>query len=283
MNIKIRKGEIFGFIGPNGAGKTTTIDILATVLKPSFGDAFIDGYSVVSQVYEVRKIIGYLPDFFGVYENLKVWEYLDFFAKAYKINDKKRIDEVLEIVRLKDKKNCFIYELSRGMKQKLGIAKALIHDPEVLILDEPASGLDPKSRIELKEILRRLGKEGKTIFISSHILSEVEDICTSIGVIDRGKLIAVGSKEDIYKRIYKENRFMIKFIRGKEEILKILDEFGATEIDVKKDAIEFSFEKNLDEIARLIREIAKAGDIVEFKEIKKPSLEDVFIKIIRGD
>ncbi len=228
-----------------------------------------------------------MPDFFGLYENLKVWEYLDFFARAYKMDKnetKKKIREVLEAVGLEDKKNSFIYELSRGMKQKLCIAKTLMHDPDVFILDEPASGLDPKSRIEFKAILKELRKQNKTIFISSHILKEIEDVCTSIGIIDRGKLVAQGSKDEIYKMIYKKRRYSIKFIKGKENILKILEKFeGVEDIETKDNIIEFDFSEDEEKIPLLLREIAKYGEIVEFKEVLQPSLEDVFIKIVRGD
>ncbi len=282
--MKIKKGEIFGFIGPNGAGKTTTIDILATFLKPTRGDAYINGYSVVSQAKKVREIIGYMPDFFGLYENLRVWEYLDFFAKAYKIDSaRKRIKEVLETVGLEGKEKIFIRELSRGMKQKLCIAKTLIHEPDYLILDEPASGLDPKSRIELLNLLKDLRREGKTIFVSSHILREIEDVCTSIGIINKGKLMAHGKKEKIYKMIYKKRRYLVKFISGKENILEVLSNFGKIDdIEVKEDLIEFCFSGERKEIPSLLKELVKAGEIVEFKEVLKPSLEDVFIKIVRG-
>ncbi len=282
--MKIKKGEIFGFIGPNGAGKTTTIDILATFLKPTRGDAYINGYSVVSQAKKVREIIGYMPDFFGLYENLRVWEYLDFFAKAYKIDSaRKRIKEVLETVGLEGKEKIFIRELSRGMKQKLCIAKTLIHEPDYLILDEPASGLDPKSRIELLNLLKDLRREGKTIFVSSHILREIEDVCTNIGIINKGKLVAHGKKEKIYKMIYKKRRYLVKFISGKENILEVLSNFGKVDdIEVKEDLIEFCFSGERKEIPSLLKELVKAGEIVEFKEVLKPSLEDVFIKIVRG-
>ena len=200
LDLTLGDGTIFGFVGANGAGKTTTFSILATLLAPTSGDAFIDGKSVISEPKEVRKAIGYMPDFFGVYDQLKVDEYLDFYGASYNLPKKNRerlIPELLELVNLTEKRYEYVDLLSRGMKQRLCLARALIHDPNVLILDEPASGLDPRARVEMREIIHRLKGLGKTILISSHILPELAEMCDEIGVIDHGKLIAHGNVAQI--------------------------------------------------------------------------------------
>src|SRR4051794_8128399 len=204
LNLKIGAGEMFGFIGPNGAGKSTTIRFLATLLKATGGEGIVNGHSVTRDPLGVRKSVGYMPDNFGVYDGMRVWEFLDFFAVAYQIPRNKRrtvIADVLELLDLTHKREDFVNGLSRGMKQRLCLAKTLVHDPPVLILDEPSSGLDPRARLEVKALLKELRRMGKTILISSHILSELSDFCTSIGIIERGKLLAAGSIRDIQQQI----------------------------------------------------------------------------------
>src|SRR5437763_10372395 len=204
LSLRLEQGDIFGFIGPNGAGKTTTIKMLATLLRPTSGRALIDGIDVTREPDRVRGIIGYMPDFFGVYDDIKVWEYLDFFAAAYKIPRDRRpqiIDDVLELTDLAGKKEAYVEELSRGMKQRLCLAKTLVHDPKVLLLDEPASGLDPRARVEIKELLKELRRMGKTILISSHILPELADFCNKIGIIEQGELIVSGEVGEIMRQM----------------------------------------------------------------------------------
>src|SRR6201989_1801726 len=204
LNLKIEAGEMFGFIGPNGAGKSTTIRFLATLLRATAGEGIVNGHSVTRDPIGVRKSVGYMPDNFGVYDGMKVWEFLDFFAVAYQIPRSRRkavIGDVLELLDLTHKRDDFVNGLSRGMKQRLCLAKTLVHDPPVLILDEPASGLDPRARLEMKALLNELRGMGKTILVSSHILSELADFCTSIGIIERGKLLAAGSIQDITRQL----------------------------------------------------------------------------------
>ena len=204
LSFSIGKGEVFGFIGPNGAGKSTTIRFLATLLRPTSGEGRVAGHSVVDDPMAVRRVIGFMPDDFGVYDGMKVWEFLDFFAVAYEIPctyRKKIIGEVLELLDLTHKRDDYVNGLSKGMKQRLCLAKTLVHDPPVLILDEPASGLDPRARLEMKALLNELRGMGKTILISSHILSELADFCTSIGIIERGKLLAAGSIQEIQRQL----------------------------------------------------------------------------------
>ena len=207
LDMSINEGDVFGFIGPNGAGKTTTIRMLATILKPTAGDAIIGGHSIKGHRFEVTRIkslIGYVPDSFGVYENMSVLEYLEFFAAAYKIKGKRRrtiVDDVLMLTDLHGRANMPVLALSRGMQQRLGLARVLVHDPQVLLLDEPASGLDPRARIEIRELLKELQRMGKTILVSSHILSELEELCNKIGIIERGTLLYSGSIAETIARI----------------------------------------------------------------------------------
>src|SRR5258708_3085434 len=225
LNLTISAGEMFGFIGPNGAGKSTTIRFLATLLKATHGEGFVNGHSVTKDPLAVRKSVGYMPDNFGVYDGMKVWEFLDFFAVAYQIPRVKRkavIGDVLELVDVMHKRDDFGNGLSRGMKQRLCLAKTLVHDPPVLILDEPSSGLDPRARLEVKALLKELRRMGKTILISSHILSELADCCTSIGIIERGQLLMHGPIEEVYKRIRGNRLVEIKFVEGMEAGLSLI-------------------------------------------------------------
>ncbi|HET6428875.1 MAG TPA: ABC transporter ATP-binding protein [Phycisphaerae bacterium] len=216
LNLHIRAGTIFGFIGPNGAGKTTTMRILATLLDPSSGAASIDGKDVARHGRDVRRIVGYMPDFMGVYDDLKVFEYLEFFAAAFDVPRSRRkaiIDGVLELTDLEGKRAAQVNSLSRGMQQRLQLARVLTHDPKVLILDEPASGLDPRARIEIRELLRELRRMGKTIMISSHILSELEEMCDEVGIIEHGRLVFSGSMDEIRQRMGLRSKIRVR-VRG---------------------------------------------------------------------
>jgi ABC-2 type transport system ATP-binding protein len=204
LNLSLVEGDVYGFIGPNGAGKTTTMRILATLLNPTWGEATVCGHSIYTGSKDIRRQIGYMPDFFGVYDDMKVIEYLEFFASAYRITGAKRkaiCEEVLELVDLTYKRNALVTSLSRGMTQRLGLARTLLHDPRVLLLDEPASGLDPRARIEMRSLLKQLRSMGKTILVSSHILPELADICNKIGIIEQGKLIVNGAVADVMKQV----------------------------------------------------------------------------------
>src|SRR3954463_16464941 len=217
LNLSIGQGEVFGFIGPNGAGKSTTIRFLATLLRPSSGEGRIAGHSVVSDPMAVRRVIGFMPDDFGVYDGMKVWEFLDFFAVAYQIprsHRKQIIGQVLELLDLTHKRDDYVNGLSKGMKHRLCLAKTLVHDPPVLILDEPASGLDPRARLEMKALLNELKGMGKTILVSSHILSELADFCTSIGIIERGRLLAAGSIQEIQRQLRSHRVLKVRVLDG---------------------------------------------------------------------
>jgi ABC-2 type transport system ATP-binding protein len=204
IDLDLGPGDLFGFIGPNGAGKTTTMRIIATLLQPTGGEAYVGGYAVASHPKEVRRLVGYMPDFFGVYDDMTVIEYLEFFAAAYKINGprrRQRCDEMLEVVDLDFKRDAFANTLSRGQTQRLGLARVLLHDPQVLLLDEPLSGLDPRARIEMRALMRRLGAMGKTIIVSSHILPELADVCNKVGIIDAGVLKKNADVADIIREV----------------------------------------------------------------------------------
>jgi ABC-2 type transport system ATP-binding protein len=225
LNLTIERGAIYGFIGPNGAGKTTTMRILATLLEPSGGEAWVAGHAISGDPRPVRAAIGYMPDFFGVYDNMKVWEYLDFFAATYHVPRARRpamIDDLLTLVDLGTKRDNFVEELSRGMKQRLALARTLVHDPALLILDEPASGLDPRARIELRELLKELRLLGKTILISSHILTELAEMCTHIGIIERGQLLVSGDVGQILQRLQPARSILVRLLgRGAQALAMI--------------------------------------------------------------
>ena len=236
LDLQIGAGDIFGFIGPNGAGKTTTMRILVTLLEPTSGEAFIDGLDVRKKGKEVRRRVGYMPDFMGVYDDLKVFEYLEFFAAAFGIEYAKRksiVDGVLELTDLVSKQEALVDSLSRGMQQRLGLARVLIHDPKVLILDEPASGLDPRARIEMRELLRELKHMGKTIMISSHILSELEEICDRIGIVEHGQLVFSGTLEEIRPKLGIQSKIRVRVLGSEAramELLSVLPQVQSIEV-----------------------------------------------------
>src|SRR5690348_14181557 len=263
LNLKISAGEMFGFIGPNGAGKSTTIRFLATLLRATAGEGTVNGYSVTKDPIGVRKSVGYMPDNFGVYDGMKVWEFLDFFAVAYQIPRVKRkqvIGDVLELLDLTHKRDDFVNGLSRGMKQRLCMAKTLVHDPPVLILDEPSSGLDPRARLEVKALLRELRRMGKTILISSHILTELADCCTSIGIIERGQLLMHGPIDDVYRRIHRNRSIEIKFIDGMDAGLSIIRSMPEMRgIEVEDHRVTVELEADDAKVSSLLDELAKQG------------------------
>jgi ABC-2 type transport system ATP-binding protein len=236
LNIAIERGAIYGFIGPNGAGKTTTLRILATLLEPTRGQAWVSGYPLTEALYDVRRKIGYMPDFFGVYDNMKVWEYLDFFGAAYDVPlslRKAMIGDLLALVDLTAKRDNFVEELSRGMKQRLCLARTLVHEPDVLILDEPASGLDPHARIELRELLKELRSLGKTILISSHILTELAEMCTHVAILERGKLLISGSVADILNAMQPAREIYVRVLDRATEAASLLHKLpGVLSVDV---------------------------------------------------
>jgi len=227
LKLDLVAGDLFGFIGPNGSGKTTTMKILATLLQPTYGEAYVCDMSIYTHPKEIRRLIGYMPDFFGVYDDMKVIEYLEFFAAAYRIRGEKRkkvCDEMLELVDLGYKREALATSLSRGMTQRLGLARVLLHDPQVLLLDEPASGLDPRARIEMRELLKRLGGRGKTIMVSSHILPELADICNKVGIIERGELLVNADVAEVMRKVRDHLVINVEVTERIEDAAKLLEQ-----------------------------------------------------------
>lgn len=286
LNLQIEKGDIFGFIGPNGAGKTTTIRILSTLLTPTAGRATINGIDVMRNPYEIKKIIGYMPDSFGVYDGMRLREYLDFFGAAYKIPSKKRraiIDDVLTLTDMTSRADDYVSAFSRGMKQRCCLAKTLIHDPQVLLLDEPASGLDPRARIEIKELLKALRDMGKTILISSHILSELGDMCTKIGIIEKGTLLAFGNHREILRSMRQNKEIRLQVLDGADKAAAILAEFSGID-NVEHAGNEFQMETtmNNEELSSVLSRLVRDGvRVLSFGE-QEGTLEDVFLHVTKG-
>ena len=286
LNLSIGAGEMFGFIGPNGAGKSTTIRFLATLLKATHGEGRVNGHSVTKDPLSVRRSVGYMPDNFGVYDGMKVWEFLDFFAVAYQIGRAKRkqvIGDVLELLDLTHKRDDFVNGLSRGMKQRLCLAKTLVHDPPVLILDEPASGLDPRARLEVKALLKELRRMGKTILISSHILTELADCCTSIGIIERGQLLMHGPIEEVYRRIRGNRLIEVKFIEKMDIGLSVIRSAPETlNVEVEDHSCTIEMAADDEGVAALLECMMKQGVRVRSYAEKDPTLEDVFMMVTKG-
>jgi ABC-2 type transport system ATP-binding protein len=291
VDLEIEEGEIFGLVGPNGAGKTTILRILATLLEPSAGDAEIAGWSVRRNPNDVRRVLGFMPDVFGVYDDMRVWEYLDFFARCYGLPAaarKRIIGDLLELVDLADKRNAYVQGLSRGMQQRLCLAHALVHDPQVLLLDEPASGLDPRARVELRELLRELRVLGKTILISSHILPELEELCTSVAIVDRGRVLASGRIADIEQRL-RVGAVLRARILAEGEALEAARDWFSGQPDVASSAIlpdgtvELGFRGDEAGAAALLRAAVAADVPIATFSRAASDLEELFLQVTGQD
>lgn len=291
LNLNVAEGAIYGFVGPNGAGKTTTMHILTTLLQPTSGEAFVAGYSVTQQPRDVRRIIGYMPDFFGVYDDMKVWEYLDFFAACYDIPESERpplIRDLLELVDLSHRADDMVDTLSRGMKQRLCLARTLAHDPQVLILDEPASGLDPRARIEIRQLLVELAGMGKTIFFSTHILADVAEICTQVGIIEAGELVMEGSVEEMKRRLVPHREIVVTLLGESDSARRTLSGVPGVEAveDLKpengRSRLHVSLTGEDQEVASLLATLVGAGvPVMHFMEETR-DLESVFMRATKG-
>jgi ABC-2 type transport system ATP-binding protein len=286
LNLTLNQGDVYGFIGPNGAGKTTTMRILATLLNPSWGEATVCGYSIYTGSKEIRRVIGYMPDFFGVYDDMKVIEYLEFFASAYRIKGaarRKICEEVLELVDLTYKRDALVTSLSRGMTQRLGLARTLLHDPQVLLLDEPASGLDPRARIEMRALLKELRAMGKTILVSSHILPELADICNKIGIIEQGCLLVNGEVTEVMRRVRTDIVLNIavtdrltdaaNMLEGQPEVENVQDKNGVLIVKLNEGVNQYGFLAN--------RLIEQGFELTLFKE-DEINLETAFMHLTKG-
>ncbi len=286
LNLNLDKGDVFGYIGPNGAGKTTTLRILATLLKPTSGTATICGFPIDRKKRDIRRCIGFMPDFFGVYDDMTVTEYLAFFAAAYGIKGKERskiVDDILELTDLGNKRDMMVETLSRGMKQRLGVARVLIHNPQVLLLDEPASGLDPRARIEIRELVKELRNMGKTIMLSSHILSELAEVCTRIGIIEKGKLIVEGNMKELMQKVSRVNVVHVSVDDGLDKAKEIL------QINPNVLSVNEEDEHLVVELAESVEDPSFVAELLLKEKLKlrlftteKADLEDVFMRLTKG-
>lgn len=286
LNMSIADGEIFGFVGPNGAGKTTTMKIICGLLRASSGSVIVDGIDAIGEPRLIKSKIGYMPDFFGVYDDLKVKEYMDYFSDIYEVPVDKRprlIGELLELVDLSSKENEYVDTLSRGMKQRLCLARAMVHNPKFLVLDEPASGMDPRARSEMKSILRNLKDMGKTVLISSHILPELAELCTGLAIIDNGKMIVHGSFQDIMDKVYGKREINIKLTGETNKAIEILKTFPQIErISSIGENITTVFDGNETDMAIILSELVKNSIPVCSFSQAEGTLEDVFLKVTKG-
>jgi ABC-2 type transport system ATP-binding protein len=288
IDLDLQAGDLFGFIGPNGAGKTTTMRIIATLLEPSWGEAYVCGHSVHTAPKEIRRLVGYMPDFFGVYDDMTVVEYLEFFAASYRINGaarRARVNEMLDVVDLDFKRDAFANTLSRGQTQRLGLARTLLHDPQVLLLDEPLSGLDPRARIEMRNLLRKLGALGKTIIVSSHILPELADVCNKIGIIDKGELKQNATKAEVIRMVRQHTVLVVQPADRDQlsQIATVLGDLakvqacelgdGVVRVVLKADVTEYS------DLPRLL--IENNIDLRQFRE-EELDLESAFMALTTG-
>lgn len=286
INLDLERGDLFGFIGPNGAGKTTTMRIIATLLEPSWGEAYVCGHSIYNAAKEIRRLVGYMPDFFGVYDDMKVIEYLEFFAAAYRIKGaerRKKCDEMLETVDLDFKRDAFANTLSRGQTQRLGLARVLLHDPQVLLLDEPLSGLDPRARIEMRNLMRRLGTMGKTVIVSSHILPELADICNKIGIIDKGELKVSAEVTDVMNQVRDQTVLHVGVDNNIESAIAVLQQNDLVSTVEHGDGhLVVTLKNQTKEYSQLTADLINNGIGVKLFQEEEVSLESAFMTLTKG-
>lgn len=286
IELDLEEGDLFGFIGPNGAGKTTTMRIIATLLNPTWGEAYVCGNSIYTKAKEIRRLVGYMPDFFGVYDDMKVIEYLEFFAAAYRIKGparKKRCEEMLEVVDLDFKRDAFANTLSRGQTQRLGLARTLLHDPQVLLLDEPLSGLDPRARIEMRNLLRRLGQMGKTIIVSSHILPELADICNRVGIIDRGVMHVNATVAEVMKQVRERTILNVGVRNDIEGAARLLEQQDSVEaVRMHDGCLMVTLTEDTEDYSDLASILVQSGfQLTLFRE-EEVNLESAFMALTKG-
>ncbi len=286
IELSLDKGDLFGFIGPNGAGKTTTMRIISTLLQPTWGEAYVCDYSIYTHAREIRRLVGYMPDFFGVYDDMTVIEYLEFFAAAYRIpadQRRKTCNKQLEIVDLDFKRNAYANTLSRGQTQRLGLARVLLHDPQVLLLDEPLSGLDPRARIEMRNLLRRLGELGKTIIVSSHILPELADICNKIGIIDRGVMAVSAEVSDVLRQVRSRIQLSIQVAERVDAAAAALrNDDLVDEVDVRGGTITVTLVESADDYSPLAERLVRDGFKLRRFAEEEVDLESAFMALTKG-
>jgi ABC-2 type transport system ATP-binding protein len=286
IDLDLAAGDLFGFIGPNGAGKTTTMRILATLLEPTYGEAYVCGYSIYRHAKEIRRLVGYMPDFFGVYDDMKVIEYLEFFAAAYRINGARRrqvCNEKLELVDLDFKRDALANTLSRGQTQRLGLARVLLHEPQVLLLDEPLSGLDPRARIEMRAVLRRLGQQGKTIMVSSHILPELADMCNKVGIIDRGVMTINATVSEVMKQVRQRLVLLIDVTGDRESAARVLEQSALVDkVAPQADHLRVELKQGVEDYSDLSTLLVEAGHKIRLFREEEVNLESAFMALTRG-
>jgi len=288
IDLELFKGDLFGFIGPNGAGKTTTMRIISTLLQPSWGEAYVDGHSIYTNSKDIRRLVGYMPDFFGVYDDMKVIEYLEFFAAAYRIKGPQRrkiCEEMLDIVDLAFKRDAFANTLSRGQTQRLGLARVMLHDPQVLLLDEPLSGLDPRARIDMRNLLRRLGQMGKTVIVSSHILPELADVCNKIGIIDRGVMKVKGVVKEVIRELRSNIVLHVRVQGDASAAAKEIEQLEIVQsIDLKEEdgKIMVTLHEGIEDYSPVSTHLVQKGyGLLEFRE-DELNLESAFMALTKG-
>lgn len=287
ITLKLEEGDVFGFIGPNGSGKTTTMRMIATLLSPDHGEAYVCGKSIYTEQEDIRRLVGFMPDFFGVYDDMTVIEYLEFFAAAYRINGPSRrkvCEEKLELVDMAFKRNAMVNELSRGQTQRIGLARTLIHDPQVLLLDEPASGLDPRARIEIRNLLKRLGEMKKTVIVSSHILPELADVCTRVGMIEKGHMIVDGDVAEVMRKARQRIMLNIAVKERTDEAARLLEQCDAVEsLKIgRNQVLEVTLKPEVEDYSELPSALVAAGFKVKLFREEDVNLETAFLQLTKG-
>ncbi len=286
ITLNLKEGDVFGFIGPNGSGKTTTMRMIATLLNPDYGECYVCGKSIYTHPQEIRRLVGYMPDFFGVYDDMTVIEYLEFFASCYRINGpgRRRIcEEKLELVDMAFKRDAMVSQLSRGQTQRIGLARTLLHEPQVLLLDEPASGLDPRARIEMRNLLKRLGEMNKTIIVSSHILPELADICTRVGMIEKGIMLVDGYVADVMKKARQAIVLHIEVADRTDEAAKMLEQLDEVDtLSMKGSMIILKLKPGVHDYTNLPQQLLTSGYRLKMFREEDVNLETAFMELTKG-
>ena len=287
INLKLDEGDVFGFIGPNGSGKTTTMRMIATLLNPDHGEAYVCGKSIYTNQEEIRRLVGFMPDFFGVYDDMTVIEYLEFFCAAYRITASKRraiCEEKLELVDMAFKRDAMVNELSRGQTQRIGLARTLLHEPQVLLLDEPASGLDPRARIEIRNLLKRLGEMKKTVIVSSHILPELADVCTRVGMIEKGNLIVDGNVAEVMKKARQRIMLNIRVKENTESAARLIEQLDIVEkVNITSDQLlEVMLEKEIEDYSDIPTAMVEHKLAITLFREEEVNLETAFMELTKG-
>jgi len=287
ITFKLGQGDVFGFIGPNGSGKTTTMRMIATLLNPDHGEAYVCGESIYTQQEKIRRLVGFMPDFFGVYDDMTVIEYLEFFAASYRIKSaarRKICEEKLELVDMAFKRDAMVNELSRGQTQRIGLARTLLHEPQVLLLDEPASGLDPRARIEIRNLLKRLGEMKKTVIVSSHILPELADVCTRVGMIEKGNLIVDGNVAEVMRKARSRIILNIRVKERPEEAAKCIDQCDTVDkISITDDRmLEVTLNQDVEDYSDIPSAVINQGFLLTLFREEEVNLETAFLQLTKG-